>query len=137
MRQRMEEKRLSYGEVARRGGISKSTVHHLVSGERPVRMLQSATLRGLAQGLELPLDVVRRAAAQSVGIYMYEPAPAPEVDLLIASLQQLSARDRQHVAALVESLLRHSREAEGDEDEGGYETESEPGDGDEDEGPQA
>ncbi|MER5827852.1 transcriptional regulator, partial [Streptomyces mirabilis] len=29
----------------------------------------------------------------------------PEVDLLIASVQQLSADDRRHVAALVESLL--------------------------------
>lgn len=136
MRERMEEKRLSYGEVARRGGISKSTVHHLVSGQRPVRMLQSATLRGLARGLELPLDVVRRAAAQSVGIYMYEPAPAPEVDLLIASLQQLSARDRQHVAALVESLLRHSRLAEENEDEGEYEPEDGGEDGGENEAPQ-
>lgn len=115
----MDEKRWSYGDVARRGGISKSTVHHLVSGERPLRMLQSATLRGLARGLELPLDVVRRAAAQSVGIYMYEPEAAPEVDLLIASLQQLSPRDRQHVAALVESLLRHSLLEEENEDEDG------------------
>ncbi|MBR7839183.1 helix-turn-helix transcriptional regulator [Actinospica durhamensis] len=130
MRDRMEEKRWSYGDVARRGGISKSTVHHLVSAERPLRMLQSATLRGLARGLELPLDVVRRAAAQSVGIYMYEPESAPEVDLLIASLQQLSDRDRQHVAALVESLLRHSQQA--DEDE--YEDEDEGEDGGE--GPQ-
>ncbi|MBR7834665.1 helix-turn-helix transcriptional regulator [Actinospica durhamensis] len=105
MRERLEEKRWSYGDVARRGGISKSTVHHLATAERPAQMPQPTTLQGLARGLGLPLDLVRRAAAQSCGIYVYEPAPEPEVDMLIASLQQLSARDRGHVAALVESLL--------------------------------
>jgi hypothetical protein len=51
------------------------------------------------------VETVRRAAAQSCGIHLYEPAPDPGADLLIASVQRLSADDRQHVAALVESLL--------------------------------
>jgi transcriptional regulator with XRE-family HTH domain len=108
MRQRLEEKRWSYGDVARRGGLSKSTVHHFATAERPARMPHLETLRGLARGLELPLDIVRRAAAQSCGIYVYGPTPGPEIDVLIASVQQLSVRDRQHVAALVESLLARS-----------------------------
>ncbi len=117
MRERLEEKRWSYGDVARRGGISKSTVHHLATSERPAQMPQAATLSGLARGLGLPLDLVRRAAAQSCGIYVYDSAPEPEVDVLIASLQQLSAQDRRHVAALVESLLKHSNQGdEGDEE---------------------
>jgi HEAT repeat protein len=109
LRERLENKNWSYGDVARRGRIPRSTVHHLATAERLLRMPQPATLEGLARGLELPLDIVRRAAAQSCGIHVYEPAPDPEVDVLIASLQQLSAQDRRHVAALVDSLLAHSR----------------------------
>jgi hypothetical protein len=109
VRERLESKSWSYGDVARRGSIPRSTVHHLATAESLLRMPQPTTLEGLARGLELPLDVVRRAAAQSCGIHVYDPAPDPEVDVLIASLQQLSAQDRRHVAALVDSLLAHSR----------------------------
>jgi HEAT repeat protein len=85
-------------------------------------MPQPATLEGLSKGLELPLDTVRRAAAEACGIHVYGPgadasgdseaprSPDPEVDLLIASVQKLSADDRRHVAALVESLLDRSRD---------------------------
>jgi transcriptional regulator with XRE-family HTH domain len=117
IRERLDRKGWSYGDVARRGGVPRSTVHHLATTDRVVRMPQSTTLEGLSKGLELPLDTVRRAAAEACGIHVYgTPAgqspegtaahPAdPEVDLLIASLQKLSADDRRHVAALVESLL--------------------------------
>jgi DNA-directed RNA polymerase specialized sigma24 family protein len=111
IRERLDLKGWSYGEVARRGGIPRSTVHHLATTDRVVRMPQSTTLEGLSKGLELPLDTVRRAAAEACGIHVYgtedtagRPAD-PEVDLLIASVQKLSADDRRHVAALVESLL--------------------------------
>jgi transcriptional regulator with XRE-family HTH domain len=117
IRERLDRKGWSYGDVARRGGIPRSTVHHLATADRVVRMPQSATLEGLSKGLELPLDTVRRAAAEACGIHVYgspeagdTPAnPAdPEVDLLIASVQKLSSDDRRHVAALVESLLDRS-----------------------------
>ncbi|MET7473379.1 helix-turn-helix transcriptional regulator [Streptomyces sp. NPDC005648] len=117
IRERLDRKGWSYGDVARRGGIPRSTVHHLATTERVVRMPQSGTLEGLSKGLELPLDTVRRAAAEACGIHVYgspeaagpdSTAPDPEVDLLIASVQKLSSDDRRHVAALVESLLDRS-----------------------------
>ncbi|MFG3198860.1 helix-turn-helix domain-containing protein [Streptomyces sp. NPDC048208] len=118
IRERLDREGWSYGEVARRGGVPRSTVHHLATTDRVVRMPQAGTLEGLAKGLELPLDTVRRAAAEACGIHVYgSPAsdgPAaprsgdPEVDLLIASVQRLSSDDRRHVAALVESLLGRS-----------------------------
>ncbi|MFJ4784680.1 helix-turn-helix transcriptional regulator [Streptomyces sp. NPDC088794] len=120
IRERLDRRGWSYGDVARRGGVPRSTVHHLATTERVVRMPQSATLEGLSKGLELPLDTVRRAAAEACGIHVYGPPAGsdatgtaagsadPEVDLLIASVQQLSADDRRHVAALVESLLDRS-----------------------------
>ena len=123
MRERLDRQGWSYGEVARRGGIPRSTVHHLATSERLVRMPQPATLEGLSRGLELPLDAVRRAAAEACGIHLYAAGPAtpaegstdPEVDVLIASLQKLSMDDRRHVAALVESLLGKGDRAEGQE----------------------
>ncbi|MFF8944192.1 helix-turn-helix domain-containing protein [Streptomyces sp. NPDC014864] len=118
IRERLDRKGWSYGDVARRGGIPRSTVHHLATADRVVRMPQPATLEGLAKGLELSLDAVRRTAAEACGIHVYGPAAGaggetprhtdPDVDLLIASVQQLSADDRRHVAALVESLLDRS-----------------------------
>lgn len=114
MRERLDRQGWSYGEAARRGGIPRSTVHHLATTERLVRMPQPATLEGLSRALDLPLDAIRRAAAEACGIHLYaSPPPAaeptasadPEVDVLIASLQKLSMDDRRHVAALVESLL--------------------------------
>ncbi|MEW1779453.1 helix-turn-helix transcriptional regulator [Streptomyces sp. NPDC086777] len=118
IREHLDRKGWSYGDVARRGGIPRSTVHHLATTERVVRMPQATTLEGLAKGLELPLEAVRRAAAEACGIHVYDTAPAagpngaadpgtadPEVALLIASVQKLSADDRRHVTALVESLL--------------------------------
>ncbi|WP_406436623.1 helix-turn-helix domain-containing protein [Streptomyces sp. NBC_00631] len=125
IRERLDRKGWSYGDVARRGGIPRSTVHHLATTDRVVRMPQATTLEGLAKGLELPLEGVRRAAAEACGIHVYDTSPAadpngiegagtadPEVALLIASVQKLSADDRRHVTALVESLLdRSSRPA--------------------------
>ncbi|MER6436701.1 MULTISPECIES: helix-turn-helix domain-containing protein [unclassified Streptomyces] len=116
IRDRLDREGWSYGEVARRGGIPRSTVHHLATAERVVRMPQPSTLEGLSKGLGLSLDTVRRAAAEACGIHVYatdQPSAVvdagasadPEVDLLIASVQQLSVDDRRHVAALVESLL--------------------------------
>lgn len=120
IRERLDRNGWSYGDVARRGGVPRSTVHHLATTDRVVRMPQATTLEGLAKGLELPLDTVRRAAAEACGIHVYgtpagpetgaaAPRSAdPEVDLLIASVEKLSADDRRHVAALVESLLGRS-----------------------------
>ncbi|MGW7365560.1 helix-turn-helix domain-containing protein [Streptomyces sp. NPDC054841] len=113
VKSRLERQGWSYGDVARRGGIPRSTVHHLATAERVTRMPQQATLEGLAKGLELPLDSVRRAAAEACGIHLYFEEPAdttadPEVATLIASVQRLSTADRRHVTALVESLLRNA-----------------------------
>ncbi|MFD9796359.1 helix-turn-helix domain-containing protein [Streptomyces sp. NPDC059070] len=120
IRERLDQNSWSYGDVARRGGIPRSTVHHLATTDRVARMPQPATLEGLAKGLDLPLDTLRQAAAEACGIHVYAAgqAPAaqtaadPEVDLLIASLQRLSASDRRHVAALVESLLNRPPRSE-------------------------
>jgi transcriptional regulator with XRE-family HTH domain len=114
IKERLDQRGWSYGDVARRGGIPRSTVHHLATAERLVRMPLPASLEGLSKGLELPLHTVRHAAAKACGIHLYPENSSPtlqdlDVDMLIASVQQLSAEDRKHVAALVESLLDRTR----------------------------
>lgn len=106
IRTRMTELRRSYGEIARRGGLPRSTVYHLASNEQPVRVPNPPTLERLAVGLELPGHVVRAAAATAAGLVLDEqPADDPEIKVLVASLARLSAEDRRHVSALVRSML--------------------------------
>jgi transcriptional regulator with XRE-family HTH domain len=109
--QRLRDRGWSYGAVARRAGLPRSTVYTLATTRNLVRPPRPATIDALAKGLEAPVSVVRIAAAESTGLHYYDQAPAGqrsqgdrERELLIASIDELSADDRRHVAALVESL---------------------------------
>ena len=111
----MRERGLSYGDVARRGGLPRSTVYTLAMTRNLARPPRPATLDGLALGLDVPVSAVRAAAAESTGLHYYEDVPAaaeqpgdPERELLIASIDELTPEDRRHVAALVESLRRRA-----------------------------
>ena len=107
----MRERDWSYGEVARRGGLPRSTVYTLARTRNLARPPRPATIDALAKGLDVPAAVVRAAAAQSTGLHYYDEVPAgredpgdQDRDLLIASIDELTPEDRRHVAALVESL---------------------------------
>jgi transcriptional regulator with XRE-family HTH domain len=119
--QRLKERRWSYGEVARRGGLPRSTVYTLATTRNLVRPPRPATIDALARGLDVPVSAVRAAAAESTGLHYYDQAPPgpprlgdQERDLLIASIDELSAEDRRHVAALVESLRRKASDEPAD-----------------------
>ena len=110
---RLQERGWSYGEVARRSGLPRSTVYTLATTRNLVRPPRPATINGLAKGLDVPVSAVRAAAAESTGMHYYDEPPADpqravsddqERELLIASIDELSAENRRHVAALVESL---------------------------------
>ena len=120
---RLSERGLSYGDVARRGGLPRSTVYTLATTRNLVRPPRPATINGLAKGLDVPVSAVRAAAAESAGLHYYDEPPAgparggpgdPERELLIASIDELSAEDRRHVAALVESLRNRTAPPAGD-----------------------
>jgi transcriptional regulator with XRE-family HTH domain len=111
IRQRLRERGWSYGDVARRGGLPRSTLSSLASTRILVRPPRPTTIDALSRGLDVPLSVVRAAAAESTGLHYYDAdtpqrdeAGDPELALLIASIDELSPEDRRHVAALVESL---------------------------------
>ena len=114
IRQRMRERGWSYGEIARRGGLPRSTVYTLAMTRNLGRPPRPATIDALAQGLDVPVSAVRAAAAESTGLHYYDEVPAEEDNddgdserkLLIASIDELTPEDRRHVAALVESLRK-------------------------------
>ena len=115
IRQRLDERGWSYGEVARRGGLPRSTVYTLATTRNLARPPRPATIEALARGLDVPVSSVR-AAAESTGLHYYEEGPAgqehkadQERELLIASIDELTPEDRRHVAALVESLRKRGR----------------------------
>jgi hypothetical protein len=103
--ERMLELRRSYGDVARLGNLPRSTVHHLATHRHSERLPNPATLERLAAGLDLPLNVVRAAAASAAGLVLDTTATGdPEIEVLIASFARLSPADRRHVAARVRSM---------------------------------
>ena len=113
IQQRLRERRWSYGEAAKRGGLARSTLYTLATTRNLARPPRPATINALAKGLDVPVSAVRAAAAESTGLHYYDEAPAgpsrpgdQDRDLLIASIDELSPEDRRHVAALVESLRR-------------------------------
>jgi transcriptional regulator with XRE-family HTH domain len=113
IQQRLREQGWSYGDVARRGGLPRSTVYTLAATRNLARPPRPATIDALAKGLDVPVAAVRAAAAESTGLHYYDEVSAagerpgdPERELLIASIDELSPEDRRHVAALVESLRR-------------------------------
>ena len=115
IQQRLREQGLSYGHVARRGGLPRSTVYTLATTRNLARPPRPATIDALAKGLDVPVSAVRAAAAESTGLHYYDEAPGgrdlpgdPERELLIASIDELTAEDRRHVLALVESLRRRA-----------------------------
>jgi transcriptional regulator with XRE-family HTH domain len=127
IQERLRERGWSYGEVARRGGLPRSTVYTLATTRNLVRPPRPATIDALAKGLDVPVSAVRAAAAESTGLHYYDEADGPrgprpvsdrERDLLIASIDELSPEDRQHVAALVESLRSRAVRDGGGPDQG-------------------
>jgi transcriptional regulator with XRE-family HTH domain len=111
IQQRLRERGWSYGEVAKRGGLPRSTLYTLATTRNLSRPPRPATIDALAVGLDVPVSAVRAAAAESTGLHYYDDVSAgqerrgdQERELLIASIDELTPEDRRHVAALVESL---------------------------------
>jgi transcriptional regulator with XRE-family HTH domain len=121
IRQRMRERGWSYGEVARRGGLPRSTIYTLAITRNLGRPPRPATIDALAKGLDVPVSAVRATAAESTGLHYYDEAQAgrqnpgdQERELLIASIDELTPEDRRHVAALVESMRNRASQEPAD-----------------------
>lgn len=108
---RVAELGWSRREAAEAAGLSISTLQNLEEGGRNYRgewVLPSpsmVTLRGLARGLDLPLNEVLERCGREMLPATGDDAPGPELDFN-SQLAQLPAEDRQYVISLVERLLR-------------------------------
>src|ERR1700734_1423934 len=76
IQERLRERGWSYGEVARRGGLPRSTLYTLATTRNLSRPPRPATVDALAKGLDVPVSAVRAAAAESTGLHYYDDAPA-------------------------------------------------------------
>ena len=76
IQQRLRERGWSYGEVAKRGGMPRSTLYTLATTRNLGRPPRPATIDALARGLDVPVSAVRTAAAESTGLHYYDEAPA-------------------------------------------------------------
>ena len=114
---RKDELGLSFSQLATKAGLPRSTVYYLSATPVLQRSPSATTLERLAVALELPVQTVRSAAAEALGLNVYvheNDASRADLAVLMASVEQLDAQDREHVAALVRSLLRRRR---GDDDQ--------------------
>jgi transcriptional regulator with XRE-family HTH domain len=108
IRMRMAEQHWSFADIARRGALPRSTVHHLATNERPSRPPHPQTLTRLAAGLDLPAERVRAAAAQSTAHTVFTMTKDPEIEFLLSAVGQLSREDRRDIAAMVRAMLTRS-----------------------------
>src|SRR5258708_40313239 len=69
IQQRLRERGWSYGEVARRGGLPRSTGHTLAITRNLARPPRPGTGDGLANGLALPVSPRRPGAAAATGLH--------------------------------------------------------------------
>lgn len=77
----------SYSQIAKKTGLSKPLIGIIATRTEP-RSYKPDTLRKLADGLRLPLDVVTEAAQVAAGLPAHEPLePSDREDVrVIASL---------------------------------------------------
>ena len=115
IQRRLAERNWSYRKIARRAGLPRSTIFVLATTRKLTRPPRPATIEALARGLDLPVSMVRAAAAESTGLHYYDQAWAERQDpvdrdhhLLIGSIDELTPQERRHVAALAKSLCNHA-----------------------------
>lgn len=107
VRLRQTEQGWSYQDIATRSGLSKAKVGQFARAAQP-HMPRAETLRRLAVGLQLPLNVVQAAAMVSAGIdETGEGGVQQRVALVVAHLRDMPASDLELVEHLVGALVAH------------------------------
>lgn len=81
IQQRIDERGETSADVARRAGLSKQTLHSILTDDRPsIREMPSRkTVQGLATALQMPADQLLIAAAEAYGVPVAKPVVVPSV----------------------------------------------------------
>lgn len=96
----------SYTQISDRGRISRANVHRLATETRP-SMPRKATLEGLARGLSLPANVIRRAALVTAGTDDVDDPDAPRnaaMDRLISAAENLTEDELDLLRAIAQLM---------------------------------
>jgi hypothetical protein len=93
----------SYSMIANRAGLSKAKIGQLANVKATI-MPRTDTLERLAKGLSLPFKTVQQAAMTSAGITPEGYQGGDRLDLLVASLRELSPDDLETVGVVIQSL---------------------------------
>jgi transcriptional regulator with XRE-family HTH domain len=106
IQQRADERGWSLAHVATRSGLNRQTVYRLMK-DTAKEMPAAKTLDGLARGLGLPRRLLQDAAAESLGIRVYnEAVDDPDTTVVIATMEKLSPARRRAIRDMAEALLR-------------------------------
>lgn len=106
----IQSRGFTYGDIARRGGIPKSTVHKLARTTHWTTSPRATTLDRLAVGLELPPATVRAAASEAVGLTRHVEKD-PETAVIVGSIEALTPEQRAQIGALVAEMTRQNNDA--------------------------
>lgn len=102
----------SYTQISERGKISRANVHRLAT-ETGQSMPRKATLEGLATGLRLPPNVIRRAALVTAGtgdVDEPDAARSAAMERLTSATDNLNQDDLDLLRAIAQLLEdRHGR----------------------------
>lgn len=111
---RKDELGLTWYEIADRGGFKSHTVVYALAKKAQHKQPPRAeTLERLAKALQLPLDVVRMAAAESAG-FRFEEVPttmkaAGDLRIIAAAIGTMSDADREKLVRLAEAFANETR----------------------------
>jgi transcriptional regulator with XRE-family HTH domain len=114
---RKEELELSWYDIADRGGFSSHTIAYALAKKAEHRQPpRGETLTRLAKALDLPLDVVKAAAAEAAG-YQLESVQvdieaAEDVRVIADVMSNLSATDRAKLRRLALAFLTDAQQGE-------------------------
>lgn len=101
--------RLTYRGLEELTGINRSTWWSLING--PMRQTpKREQLELLAKALDWPLAHVNQMVGEQFGFHVYTMANA-DLQMVMASWDELSERDRRTVVRMVEELRRNQNDA--------------------------
>lgn len=111
---RKAELDLTWEEIAERGGFSSHTIVYMLAHKKERKQTpRLATLERLAKALQVPLDVVKVAAADAAGFSFQEVmttlSASSDLRIIAAAIGELDDSDREKLVGLAEAFAEEAR----------------------------